>query len=365
MATRKATNRLYLIPVLSKALDILELLQRENKPVTLQVVHHQTRISKTTVYRVLKTFVHRRYLSQSPNGLYRHETHPKKMQFGFAAQNANTPFSIEVTESLKNAAAKVGVDLLILDNHCDAATAVKNAEVFIRRKVDLVIEFQVEQTIGPVIGDKVASAKIPLIAVDIPHPNATYFGVDNYRIGVEAGEALATYASEHWGRKVDWVVGLDLSQAGKLVQSGITGAFAGLQSRRPGLPLESFVRIDGHGMRDRSRKLVSDFLQSHLNDHHILITAVTDSSVLGAVDAVEDHKREKHVAIVGQDCISDAIAEMRKDKSPLIGLVSRDVSSYGPRLINLGMSLLHGQTVPPYNYAACRFVTRESLEQMR
>ena len=37
MAVRKTTKRLYLIPVLSKALDILELLQAENQPMTLEL----------------------------------------------------------------------------------------------------------------------------------------------------------------------------------------------------------------------------------------------------------------------------------------------------------------------------------------
>ena len=46
------------------------------------------------------------------------------------------------------------------------------------------------------IGDKIAAAGIPLIAIDIPHPNATYFGVDNYRVGHEAGEVLGKYALE-------------------------------------------------------------------------------------------------------------------------------------------------------------------------
>jgi ribose transport system substrate-binding protein len=361
MAVRRATKRLYLIPVLSKALDILELLQAENQPMTLESIHRQTRISKTTVYRVLKTFVHRGYLSQSPDGLYRHVTRPKKMRFGFAAQSADMPFSVEVTESLRDAAAMVGVDLLILDNRYDAATAVKNAEEFISSKVDLVIEFQVEQEVAPVIGDKIAGAKIPLIAVDIPHPHATYFGVDNYRVGVEAGELLAAHASTHWGSKVDWVIGLDLPEAGQLVQSRITGAFEGVRNGHPDLPVEIFVRIDGRGMRDRSRKLVSDFLQRHLKEKHILIAAATDSSALGAVDAVREQKRERHVAIVGQDCIADAIAEMGKEKSPLIGSVSHEASSYGPSLVHLGLSLLRGQTVPPYNYVNHRMVTRESL----
>jgi ribose transport system substrate-binding protein len=102
-------------------------------------------------------------------------------------------------------------------------------------------------------------------------------------------------------------------------------------------------------------------LLRHLKEKHILIAAATDSSALGAVDAVREQKREKHVAIVGQDCIADAIAEMRRDRSPLIGSVSHETSSYGPSLIHLGLSLLRGQTVPPYNYVTHRMVTRESL----
>src|SRR3984885_4695874 len=240
MAVRKATKRLYLIPVLSKALDILELLQAENQPLTLEAIHRQTRISKTTVYRVLKTFVHRGYLSQSPDGLYRQVTRPKKMRFGFAGQSADMPFSNEVTESLKDAALSVGVDLLVLDNKYDAATALQNAEELVRSKVDVIIEFQVDEHIAPMIADKIAGANIPLIAVDIPHPHATYFGVDNYRVGVEAGETLAAYAMANWGGRGDWVIGLDLPEAGQLVQSRIVGAFEGVRSGIPDLPVEAY-----------------------------------------------------------------------------------------------------------------------------
>ena len=119
--------------------------------------------------------------------------------------------------------------------------------------------------------------------------------------------------------------------------------------------------MDGRGMRDKSKKLISDFLQRHPKNKHILIAAATDSSALGAVDAVRELKREKHVAIVGQDCIAEAMAEMKKDRSPLIGSVSHEAGSYGPSLIHLGLSLLRGQTVPPYNYVGHKMVTRESL----
>src|ERR1035441_7902995 len=108
--TLRKSRRLYLIPVLSKALDILELLQAENQPMTLEAIHRQTKISKTTVYRVLKTYVHRGYLVHWPDGLYVQVSRPPTLRFVVGGQSADMPFSVEVTESLTIAAASVGVD---------------------------------------------------------------------------------------------------------------------------------------------------------------------------------------------------------------------------------------------------------------
>ena len=147
------------------------------------------------------------------------------------------------------------------------------------------------------------------------------------------------------------------------MQSRITGAFEGVKSKIPDLPVECFVRIDGRGFRDLSHKLVSDFLQRHPRDKHILIAAATDTSALGALDAVREQKREKHVAIVGQDCIPEALQEIASERSPFLGSVSHETSSYGPSLLHLGLALLRGQTVPPYNYVAHKVITRESLAE--
>ena len=361
--TRPSPKRLYLIPVLSKALDILELLQNEQGALTLEAIYQRTNISKTTVYRILKTFVHRGYLAQSQDGLYRLVARPKKARFGFGSQSAEMPFSEAVSDSLKSAASAAGVDLIVLDNRYDGPTALRNADELVSNRVDLVIEFQIDQRVAPVIADKIDAAGIPLIAVDIPHPHAIFFGVNNYRVGFEAGEYLAQYARKTWGGKVRWALGLDLEEAGPLVQSRVTGAFEGIRSRLPTLPDEFFVRMDGRGLRDKSYRLVLDFLRRHPKDRGILIAAATDTSALGAVQAVKELKREKQIAIVGQDCIPEALEEMRAPSSPLIGSVSHEAQNYGPRLIHLGLALLSGQRVAPYNYVEHKLVTAASARE--
>jgi len=358
----KTTKRLYLIPILSKALDVMELLQTERAPMSLEMVYQRTRFSKTSVYRILQTLLHRGYVARSGDGLYRIVSLPLKLRFGFASQSAEMPFSQAVTQSLQTAAAASGVDLLILDNQYDAATALKNVEEFVRSRIDLVIEFQVEQQIAPVIADRIAAAGIPLIAIDIPHPHAIYFGVDNYRVGYDAGLLLAQHAIDEWRGRVDWILGLDIEEAGPLVQSRITGAFEGVRSKIGDLPVESFVRIDGRGLLEKSYRDVLDFLNRHPKDKHILVAAATDTSALGALQAVQELKRGKQVVIVGQDCIPEAVEEMRTPGSPLIGSVSHEVHEYGPRIIELGLGLLRGRSVPPYNYVIHKMVSGASLQ---
>jgi ribose transport system substrate-binding protein len=358
---KASTKRLYLIPILSKALDIMELLQAEKSPMALEAIYQRTRFSKTSVYRILKTLAHRGYITQSGDGLYRSAGQPAKIRFGLGSQSAEMPFSEAVTSSLRSAAAASGIDLLVLDNRYDAAKALKNADTVVQGHVDLVIEFQIDQQIAPILADKIAAANIPLIAIDIPHPHATFFGVDNYRAGLDAGVVLATHGMRHWGGRADWILGLDLEEAGTLVQSRITGAFEGVRSGLSSVPPESFIRVDGRGMRDKSYRVVADFLAHHPKDKRILIAAATDTSALGAVEAVREMKRTRHVAIVGQDCIPEALDEIRQPDSPLIGSVSHEAASYGPRLMELGMALIRGQSVPPYNYVEHKVISRDAL----
>lgn len=356
-------SRLYLIPVLSKALDILELMQVENQPKSLEEIYQRTSISKTTVYRILKTFTHRGYVAQSENGLYRLVSRPRKVRFGFAGESSEMPFSEAVRESLVAAASSAGVDLLVLDNKYDAATAVRNAQEFVRQEVDLVIEFQIDQRTAPVIADKINGAGIPLIAVDIPHPHATFLGVDNYRVGFEAGTHLAQHAKSNWGGKVSWVIGLDIQEAGPLVHSRITGAFAGIRSRIITLREDQCVLLNGEGLRGKSHRLVLDFLRRHPAETGVLIAAATDTSGLGALQAVREEKRDKDVAIVGQDCIPEALDEMRLPGSPFIASVSHEAASYGPHLIQLGLAILNGEIVPPYNYVKHRLLAGKSARK--
>ena len=354
-------KRLYLIPILSKALDVIEILESENSALNLEDIYQRTEISKTSVYRILKTLVHRGYVAQNQSGQYRLVSRPKRLRFGFASQSGEMPFSIAVGASIEQAAAAAGIEIVSLDNRFDSETAIQNAHELVRQRVDLVLEFQVEEHVAPHIAHIFKGADIPLIAIDVPHPNGTYFGVDNFEVGLEAGVLLAQHACTKWKCKVDWVVGVGFAEAGSFVQSRISGAFESLRQRLTSLPADRFVRLDGRGMRHPSELAVSKFIRNQRKGQRILVAATTDSSALGVLDAARQVGRERDFAIVGQDCIPEVVEEIQKGGA-IIGSISHEAKTYGPRLIQLGISMMRGYAVPPYNYVRHRVVTPDTLQ---
>ncbi|MGB8029595.1 MAG: substrate-binding domain-containing protein [Terracidiphilus sp.] len=354
-------KRLYLIPILSKALDVIELLEQDHTPLTLEDIYQRTNISKTSVYRILKTLVHRGYLAQTPSGQYRLVSRPRRLRFGFAMQSAEMPFSEAVARSVTAAAAASGVELIVLDNRYDPDVAVRNAEEFVAKRVDLVLEFQVEEAAAPRVAHIFKKAEIPMVAIDVPHPNATYFGVDNFEVGYEAAFMLAQYAQRQWKGKVDRVVGVGFREAGSFVQNRIAGAFDGIRERFKELTPDQFVQIEGRGMREASHRAMSAYLRERKGDELTLVAAANDTSALGVLDAVREAGQEANFAIVGQDCIPEVLEEMRTRSSAIVGSISHEAETYGPRLIQLGISILRGYTVPPYNYVHHRAVSPDTL----
>jgi len=115
---------------------------------------------------------------------------------GFGSQFA---FIAIVDESMQRAADEAGVNLVFIDNEFSPEKALENAELVASRgDVDLVYEFNYYQQQNYTIADIFKEAGIPVIAIDIPVPGATYYGGDNYAAGKIAGLALADWAKAKW-----------------------------------------------------------------------------------------------------------------------------------------------------------------------
>lgn len=60
----------YIIPVLLKPLQVLDLLEEIPEGMRIEQIHQKTGIAKTTVYRIVRTLIVSRHLCHTDNGTY-------------------------------------------------------------------------------------------------------------------------------------------------------------------------------------------------------------------------------------------------------------------------------------------------------
>src|SRR5437660_9898563 len=209
-------------------------------------------------------------------------TKQRLCRLGYAAQGTNDQFSREVSSSLERAAREQGIELIALDNRYSAKIAQRNADLLVREKVDLAIEFQTDETIAPIVAAKYRDAGIPMIAIDIPHPGATYYGANNYEAGMIGGRYLGRWVKERWNSEVDEIVLLELGRAGSLPRRRLTGLLVGTNMLLPSARACRVTSLDGDGTLGPSLEVVRRYLRTSRARKYV-VGAINDPSALGAL----------------------------------------------------------------------------------
>lgn len=353
----------YQLATVSRACEVLRVCA---EPLRIADIAARTGLNRTVVFRIVHTLEGCGFLRKTGKGEYQSgvlPTEKRAFRIGYASQAENSPFSIAVTDGLRAAAARERIDLLVLNNCYSAKTALQNARLLVAERVDLAIEFQTLERIAPAVSALFYEAGIPLIAVEIPHAGATFYGADNYRVGLSAGRTLGRWAKQNWQGRVDEVFLMELGVAGSLPQMRLTGAIAGIQEMLPELPHQAFQRFECGGTFGRALDLARKRLR-HTPGQRTLITGVNDPSVLGAIRAFEEAGRAAFCAGLGLGAIPEARAELRAFHSRLVGTIAFFPEQYGTDLVRLALDILHHKPVPPAVYARHHLVTRENVLQL-
>lgn len=356
----------YLVETVSRACDVLEAFRSDGEQLRLTDVAERAALSRPTTFRLLYTLERRGLVERVGNHAFRLCIRPikrKAYRLGYGGESREFAFSRDVTESLERAARQEGVDLLVLDNRYSPKTALRNVETFIREKLDLVLEFQADERVSPVISSKLLAARIPVIAIEIPHPGATYYGADNYGAGAMGGRYLGKWARNNWRGEVDEVILLELPMAGALPNSRLTGVVAGLREALPGLDETRAVRLNGNGQFGQSLEAIRKHLR-RTRARKSLVAAINDPSALGAVRAFEEAGRLGGCAVLAHNASAEARAEMRRPGTRLIGSVGFFPERYGEALIALALDVLRGKPVPPAVFIKHRLVTPENVNHL-
>jgi ribose transport system substrate-binding protein len=359
------TNR-YLVKSVVHASEILSAFQSRGEVLRLREVAQRTRFNKGMCFRLLYTLHECGFLEKVGDNQYRliSELHPnRRYRIGYAAHGQDCSFDHEVQNSIVRAAEEANVELIVADNRYDAKTALRSADQLIHENVDLVIEFQAAEAVAPAIAAKYLEAGIPFIAIDIPHPGATYFGANNYEAGMIAGRHLGRWAKKNWYGEADEVLLLEVSRAGALPRVRMRGIAAGLKGVLRLPESVPFLQVDADGQFKTALEVVRRHLRTS-QAKRILVGAANDSSALGALRAFEESGRAQQCAVAGQNAEPEARAEMREPRSRLIGSVAYFPEKYGDGLIRLALDLLAHKPVQPACFTKHQLVTPENVDHL-
>lgn len=286
----------------------------------------------------------------------------QRYRIGFANLTEDDIYSVTVRDGLEQAAAEYGnIELLLADNQLDGELAIANAKNFIEKAVDLVIEFQTHENSGNIIMDLFQRAKIPVIAMHIPMPGATYFGVDNYRAGRLGGEAAGHFAVEHWGGKIDRVISLDLPQSGPVPAARMQGQLDGIRDYLE-ITSEQIIRIDSKNTFDEAYLRVRELLPRLNKLHHNIIVAINDPTVLGAIEAIREAGLEHDFICVGQNADVSGRKELRRPGTRLLGSVAYFPERQGKHVLQTALEILEGKQVPPAVYIDHAWITPDNVD---
>jgi ribose transport system substrate-binding protein len=353
----------YLVKAVVHSSQLLLAFRSAGEALPLREVAARSGLPKSMAFRLLYTLERCGMVEKVGENLYQSCLRPFKQKLyrlGYAAQGTDYEFSKEVSHSLQRAAAAEGIELISLDNRYSAKTAQRNADLLVREKVDLVIEFQTDENVAPILAAKYREANIPLIAIDIPHPGATYYGANNYEAGLIGGRFMGRWARQYWQSEVDEIVLLELARAGSLPRMRLTGMLAGMREVIPKLENCRVTYINGDGRFGDSFEAMRRHLRG-APSKRTLIGAINDSSALGALRAFQEVGRQEHCAIMGQNASPEGRAELREAGTRLIGSVAFFPERYGADLVRVALDILNRRPVPPAVFVKHQLVTAETV----
>ena len=274
-----------------------------------------------------------------------HSPKPKKtyqdLVVGFSQIGAESEWRTADTISIKQEAARLGVNLIFMDAQQEQENQILAIRMFIAEKVDVIgISAVVETGWGDVFQEAKA-AGIPIIFVDRPANVAedeyvTYLGSDFLEEGRNAAHVMATLTNGNAN-----IVEL----SGTIDSAPAVDRSTGFREILQGYPNMKIIDSEsGDFTRARGLEVMRTFLQKHGKS----ITAVfaqNDDMGLGAIQAIQEYglKPGVDIKIVSVDAEKEAFEAM------IAGTLNATIECnplLGPQFFELALKVANGEAVP-------------------
>jgi simple sugar transport system substrate-binding protein len=269
----------------------------------------------------------------------------KTIRVGFAQTGAESAWRTANTKSMKEEAAKRGIDLKFADGQGKPENQISAVRSFIAQGVDAIIIAPIEENGWEPVLREAKNAKIPVINMDRPMNvddslYTAFIGSDFYKEGQMAADWLAKKTNGKCRI-------LELQgTVGSSAANGRRKAFADGIASHPDMKIIDSQSGDFH--RADGKVVMEAFLKKYGHNFDAVF-AHNDDMALGAIQAIEEAglKPGKDVIIVSIDSLKEAVQAVADGK---LNCTVECNPLFGPKTYDLVEKILAGQPVPKKTY---------------
>jgi ribose transport system substrate-binding protein len=282
-----------------------------------------------------------------------------KFVVGFSQMESDNPWRIAETKSLRDEAAKRGVDLVVTDAQGQTAKQVSDVEDLIARRVSVILLAPREfEGLAPAL-QAAKAAKIPVILVDRAAKGAP---------GTDYVTLLASNFVEQGQRAAEWLATATGGKAGIVELSGTPGASVAAdrgQGFRDGIAKYPGMKIlasqTGNFTRAQGERVMQNLAQS-LGKQITAVYAHNDEMALGALQALKEAGRKP-----GQDVIVVSVDGQRAALEAInageLGATVESNPRFGPLAFETIDKVRKGEQVPPKILLTDRLFDKKNAAQ--
>lgn len=276
---------------------------------------------------------------------------------------AVNPFAIPIRQNIEDRAKELGLELIYCDADFKPEKAISCAESLASQAPDFVIAGNWQGGVTAAVMAVFDKQKIPANSIDVAHPNAIFFGADNYTSGNIAGKAAGNYAKEE-GRCEDvWLLLGENLEEGEAADFRLSGFADGVQQVCGGLPVDRINRVRlGAGTADQAITVTTDWLTANPQASLVLSGTIDDERASGMAKAFVASKRDGMA--VGQGCDTVGIASAKvapASENKILGCVAYFPEKYGDYLVSLALAVMAGKAVPNEVHMEHIFLDHETI----
>jgi ribose transport system substrate-binding protein len=278
---------------------------------------------------------------------------------GYISLGEYIPFAALVTGGIQEQAEIAGANLVWCDSNTDPAKTLECAQQMATQGAQGVINFQVDQAQSPQYCE--AYGNVPTIAIDIrqaPCENV-FYGANNHEAGRLAGANIGKYAKDTWDCDYNAYVSLESTGAADANTQRMGGFRDGFQEF---CPLVNETVLADADRTDKALPQMTDLLPS-LPGNRIVVVAINEDGILGAIGAARTLGREADLFYAGQGADPSIWPEIACNPQ-YIGTVAYFPERYGRTVVPAMIDLLDGKEVGTPLYTAHEVVTAENIRQI-